>query len=312
MKRLLIILFCLSPVLVMAQSEKPYIREGNDYYKELKFEDTEVQYQKGVNENSSSYEAAFNLSNALYKQGKFDKAKEQLVKLAKSQTDPKKTAECYYNLGNTDLGLCEQLLGKQDMQNAMKAAENALADYKNSLKSNPYDKKTKYNYLYTEKLIEMLKNNQQPPQQNQQNKQDQQQNEDNQNQDNQNKDGDADHDGIPDSTEKGENQDQPRDTDGDGIPDYRDPDSDDDGIPDNVEAGEDPKNPKDTDQDGTPDYRDTDSDNDGTPDSEQARIIPQDMAERILEAINKADEKVQQKVKDEKNAKGSVKHEKQW
>lgn len=296
-----------------AQSEKPYVREGNSYYKDLKFEDAEVQYQKGVNENSSSYEASFNLGNAYFRQGKYDEAKKLLVNLAKSQTDPKKTAECYYNIGNTDLGICEQFLGKQDIKNALQSAENALADYKNSLKANPYDKKTKYNYLYTEKLIEMLKNNPQPPQQNQ--NQQNQQNQDNQNQDqdqNQNKDGDADHDGIPDSTEKGSNPDKPRDSDGDGIPDYRDPDSDNDGIPDSVEAGEDPKNPKDTDQDGTPDYLDTDSDNDGVPDSEQARIIPQDMAERILEAINKADEKVQQKVKDEKNSKGAVKHEKQW
>lgn len=315
MKNLLLILFSLVSVFASAQTEKQYIRGGNSYYKDLKFEEAEVEYQKGYNENSSSYEAAFNLSNALYKQGKFDKAKEQLSKLVKSQTDSKKTAECYYNIGNSDLGLCEQAMQKQDIQNAMKAAENALTDYKNSLRANPYDKKTKYNYLYTQKLIDMLKQQKnQQNQQNQQNKQNQQQ----QNQDNENKEqnqgegSDADRDGIPDNVEKGQNPDKPRDSDGDGIPDYRDPDSDNDGIPDSAEAGENPKEPKDTDGDGTPDYLDTDSDNDGVPDSEQARMIPADMAERILEAINKADEKVQQKVKDEKNARGAVKHEKQW
>ena len=313
MGRFLIILFLFFPLFGTSQVEKPYIREGNSYYKDSKFEDAEVVYQKGVNENPSSYDAAFNLSNAYYKQGKFNEAKNTLSQLAKSQTDAKKTAECYYNIGNADLGLAEEALNKNDLENAKKSVENAISDYKTSLMSNPYDKKAKYNYLFAKQLKDKLTQMQLNPPQDNQNQQQQQQNNDNQNsQDNQNKDSDADNDGIPDSVEKGSDPNNPRDSDGDGIPDYRDPDSDNDGIPDSVEAGQNPKNPKDTDGDGIPDYLDTDSDNDGVPDSEQVKMIPQEMAERILEAINKADEKVQQKVKEDKNARGAVKHEKQW
>lgn len=299
---------------VSAQTEKKYIRGGNEFYKDLQFSDAEVEYQKGVNEVPSSYEASFNLGNALYRQQKFDKAKELFANLAKSQTEPAKLSECYFNLGNTDLGLCEQAIGNNDLQNAIKAANSALSDYKNSLKSDPYNKKTKYNYLYTKELLKQLQQQNQNQDQNQ-DKNQQQQNQDNDNQDNNNQDGDADHDGIPDSVEKGNDPNNPKDTDGDGIPDYKDPDSDNDGIPDSKEAGKDPKNPQDTDGDGIPDYQDTDSNNDGIPDSEDAKsmmsISPED-AERILDAINKADSETQQNVKDQENKRGTTKHEKQW
>ena len=60
-----------------------------------------------------------------------------------------------------------------------------------------------------------------------------------------------------------------------------------------------------------PDYRDTDSNNNGIPDGEEARAISPEDAERILEAINKADAETQKKVKEE-DSKSKVKHDKQW
>ncbi len=88
-----------------AQTEKRYIREGNSLYSEGKFDQAEVEYQKGKNEQPSSYEASFNLGNSLFRQGKFDEAKKIFGDLAKSQTDRNKLAECYFNLGNTLTGL---------------------------------------------------------------------------------------------------------------------------------------------------------------------------------------------------------------
>ncbi|MDY7076624.1 MAG: Ig-like domain-containing protein, partial [Chloroflexota bacterium] len=71
-------------------------------------------------------------------------------------------------------------------------------------------------------------------------------------------DGDADGDGISDTTEGA------GDPDGDGLPNYLDTDSDGDGIPDADEGD------GDTDGDGVPDYIDLDSDGDGIPDLHEA------------------------------------------
>lgn len=297
-----------------AQDERKFVREGNDYYYNQQYDKAEELYQKAANENSSSYEAAFNVGNARYRQGKYGDAASAYKSLIKSQTDPKKLAECYYNLGNSQLGSCMQMVEQQKLDGAIAMADSALVSYKNSIINDPRNQQTKYNYLYTKKLIEALKQQQQQQQQNQNQNQNQDQNQDqnqNQDKDNQNKESDADGDGIPDRVEQGDNPSQPRDTDGDGTPDYKDNDSDNDGIPDSKEAGNDPKNPQDTDGDGTPDYRDTDSNNNGIPDSEEARAISPEDAERILEAINKADAETQKKVKEE-DSKSKVKHDKQW
>ncbi|MBR4267166.1 MAG: tetratricopeptide repeat protein [Bacteroidales bacterium] len=310
-KIILIFVLCLSTANIYSQTESKYIREGNSFYKDLQFDKAEVEYQKAVNEVPSSYDASFNLGSSLYKQGKFDKAKEVFANLAKSQTETSKLAECYYNCGNSDLELSGAAAQQSKRDEAIKFAQQAVQDYKNSLKYDCYNHKTKYNYLYAKHLLEALNNDKNWQDQQQQNQQQQNQNKDQNNQGN--GDQDQDKDGIPDSVEKG-NGAQPKDTDGDGIPDYKDQDSDNDGISDKQEAGDNPKNPKDTDGDGIPDYQDTDSDNDGIPDSDEYRQgnqISRDDAELILNAINKADAETLQKVKEE-NSKSKIKHDKQW
>lgn len=311
---------CAATLAAAAQTEKPYVREGNSEYRSGKYDQAEVQYQKAFNENRSSYEASFNLGDAYYRQGKYKEAKEQFAALAKSQTDSQKLGECYYNLGNSQLRICEEAITANKLDEAIKTGKEALEYYKNSLRNTPDDKKCKYNYLAAKTMLDMLEKLKDSQQQNQ----DQNQNQDQQQQDQQNSDDkqqqnpenqDSDGDGIPDNVEKGDDQDNPRDTDGDGVPDYLDNDSDNDGIPDSVEAGKNPSQPKDTDGDGTPDYRDLDSDNDGTPDSEQAaalRGISKEDADRLLEAINKADSETQKKAKDNQDTYRQKAHDKNW
>lgn len=310
---------CAATLVATAQTEKPYIREGNGQYREGHYDQAENSYQKAFNENQSSYEAAFNLGDAFYRQGKYKEAKDKFAALAKSQTDSKKLGECYYNLANSQLGLCENAIKGNKLDEAIKEGKEALEYYKNSLRNNPDDKRCKYNYLYVKTLLDQLQDMKNQQQQNQdqnqdnQNQQQQQNQDENQPQNPENQDSDG--DGIPDNVEKGDNPDNPRDTDGDGVPDYKDNDSDNDGIPDSVEAGKNPQQPQDTDKDGTPDYRDLDSDNDGTPDSEEAAAlmgISKEDADRLLEAINKADSQTQKKVKDNQDTYRPKAHDKNW
>lgn len=333
-----------------SQGERKYVRKGNSFFADVKFSEAIEQYQKAIEIDTASYEAAYNKANTLLKLKKYEEANKIYKSLTDTVTDKQKLSKLWYNRGNSNMKQTESILVKkrgqqQDLDTAIMHTKNAMFAYKNSLLNNPKDKYAKYNYSYSKKVLEQLENikkqqqnnsgqdnkNQDNKDQNKDNKDQNKDNKDNKNQDNkdQNKDGqqdknqgdkkeDRDGDGIPDKVEQGNPQ-QPRDTDKDGTPDYDDQDSDNDGIPDSYEAGNDPEHPKDTDKDGLPDYRDTDSDNDGIKDNEDPDAIPavmkisDDEAEMLLRRIEQSDEKTLDKVKKIRlKLMGKNKKEKDW
>jgi tetratricopeptide (TPR) repeat protein len=128
-----------------AQEENMFIREGNRYFKSKKYTDAEVAYRKGLQKNPKSFEANYNLGNALYKQEKYAEALEkynEAVPFAGNSRE--KLADAFHNAGNALL-----------KQNKISESINA---YKQSLKLNPKDDNTRYNLAYAQKL---LKNQQQ-------------------------------------------------------------------------------------------------------------------------------------------------------
>ncbi len=157
----------------IAQQERKFIREGNELFEKQNFEKAEVEYRKAADKKANSFEAAFNMADALYKQKKYDEALEQFSALAKQETDKERLGEIYHNIGNTLL--------------AMEKTDESIEAYKNSLRNRPASEQTKYN-------LEFARHKQQQDQQNQdqnkdQNKDNQDQNKDqNQNQKDQNKD----------------------------------------------------------------------------------------------------------------------------
>ncbi|WP_439185720.1 tetratricopeptide repeat protein [Carboxylicivirga taeanensis] len=291
-----------------AQDERKFIRSGNNHFADSAFLESEIEYRKALDKTGDSFEAQFNLADALYRQEKYNEALEQFQILAGTEKDPEKLSKIYHNIGNT-------YFATQKLQESLEA-------YKNALRNNPNDHDTRYNLIAVQKLLD------QQQQQNQDQKQDQQQNQQ-QNQDKQSQDSDG--DGIPDEKEQQDDQGRSnpnQDTDQDGIPDYKDQDSDNDGRSDQQEAGQDPRNPQDTDKDGTPDYRDLDSNNDGTPDKEekqqpqnqqqnqqQQQAPSQEMskedAQRLLNAIQQDENELQKKLRKAKAAQ-QTKTEKNW
>jgi tetratricopeptide (TPR) repeat protein len=328
---LLLIITFSSAVFSFGQKERRYIRQGNDEYDNQKYGNAEVTYQKASGIKPESFEAKFNLGDALYKQEKFDEAIEKFSQLANLTKDKNKLANIYHNIGNSQLNKSSKLLKENKLDEAIKQIDKSIDAYKSALKNNPSDRETKYNIGYANALKKLLEKEKEKQQQNQdQNKQDkndkgdQQGDKDKQNQNNQNKpnENDSDGDGIPDKTEKGNNQEKPRDTDKDGTPDHKDQDSDNDSKPDSDEAGQQPENPQDTDKDGLPDYRDTDSDNDGKPDSQEVSENEQNQnqqkdqltkedAIRLLNAVENDEKNVQDKVKKVKGRKVR-KSDKDW
>ncbi|OFX29389.1 MAG: hypothetical protein A2X08_12220 [Bacteroidetes bacterium GWA2_32_17] len=178
------ILFCLLIITIysFSQVDKKQIREGNKYYNNKKFRESEVAYQKALKKDPKSYKAIFNLGDALYKQDKFDDATKQFTEMTSKVNDKENSSKVYHNLGNSYL-----------LQNKLDESINA---YKNALRNNPKDMETKYNLAYAQSMKKKQeqqqkqdnKNQQQNQQQQQQKQQDKQEKKDNKEQQQQPKD----------------------------------------------------------------------------------------------------------------------------
>ncbi len=163
----LLILLVVAAVLPSeAQQERKFIREGNELFEKQDFEKAEVEYRKAADKKNESFEAAFNMADALYKQKKYDEALQQFSALAKQETDKQRLGEIYHNIGNTLL--------------SMDKTEESIEAYKESLRNRPGSEETKYN-------LEFARHKQQQDNKDQNKDQNQDQNKDQQNKD-QNKD----------------------------------------------------------------------------------------------------------------------------
>lgn len=141
MKKIVILIFFSSvSLLTFAQKESGNVRAGNKLYNNKKYTEAEIEYRKGLEVNKNSFEATFNLGNALYKQGKMDEAMEQyLAAAALQQSESKKVAAAFHNLGNA-------FMNKKEYQKSIDA-------YKIALKNNPNDNETRYNYAYAKAML---------------------------------------------------------------------------------------------------------------------------------------------------------------
>lgn len=147
-----VVLLSIGTDLTFGQSERKSIREGNREFKKDNFVDAEVSYRSALDQNPESYNANFNLGDALYKQEKFEESAQLFNDLSDQKVNDKDKAKIYHNLGNT--------LFKQQ-----KFGESVEA-YKNSLRCNPKDMETKYNLAQAQRML-LQQQQQQQQQQNQ-------------------------------------------------------------------------------------------------------------------------------------------------
>lgn len=159
---LLITILSLISLTGFSQKEKKYIREGNKHFGKEEYENSEVSYRKALEEESNSFNALFNLGDAIYKQEKYEDAAGEFNGASQMNTDKINCAKTFHNLGNSLL--------------KANRLEESIECYKNALRSNPADLETKYNLAYAQDLLKQQ-------QQQQQQKQDQDKEQKDQNQD---------------------------------------------------------------------------------------------------------------------------------
>lgn len=244
--------------------ERREVRKGNRLYNKGEYQQSIERYGRALMLDPASFEATYNLGNALSKAEMYDKA-EQMQNRAAADTLRSDTerAEAYYNLGNT--------------QFRQKKYQEALESYKRSLLLNPDDREAKYNYAYTKHLLDDEQKNGGGGggDQNQQNK-------DQQGQNNQNQQG-------QDQQGQDQNKDQNKDQQ-DQNKDQQDQNKDQqDQNQDQQDQGQ-----------GQPDGKDGEQgEGEGQPRPED--ISPQEQ-EQMLDAIQAQEDRTQEKLKEKRRA----------
>lgn len=176
MKKIFLVLFLgfMLCQALMAQSELKLLRNGNNDYKNGKFNEAEIKYRKALEKNNKNYKTLYNLGSALYKQNNYKEAVNVLNELSEQQLDDNIRSKVYHNLGNALL--------KDE-----KYAESIDA-YKKSLRLNSKDMETKYNLSYALSKIQQQQNNSCDNKQDNKDQKDKQENKQENKQDDKNKD----------------------------------------------------------------------------------------------------------------------------
>ncbi len=141
-------MFALLSLTAHAQKESGDVRKGNKYYEEEKYTESEVEYRRGLDKNKESFEAMFNLGNALYRQGKHKEAAEQYQAAGGVVADDaEKMASVQHNIGNAQM--------------AQQQFDQAIETYKRALRLNPKDDETRYNLAYAQEQLQQQQQQQQ-------------------------------------------------------------------------------------------------------------------------------------------------------
>ena len=155
---LILVFFAWMSLAASAQTDRDYIRSGNKFYRTKVYDKAEVDYRKALEKNGNNPQAHYNLGTSLLQQHKDSAAVEELQKAARIETNPRRAAMIYHNIGV----VCQE--------NKMFA--EAIDAYKQSLRCNPYDDQARYNLELCKRQKKDQKSNQN--QNGKDNKQDQQ------------------------------------------------------------------------------------------------------------------------------------------
>lgn len=185
--------------------ERRLVRKGNRQFGRERYDKSIESYTRALEAAPTSFEAAYDLANAMFRAERYDTAEQTLKGIvADSTRSDIDRSEAVYNLGNT--------------QFAQQKLKEALASYRAAMRLNPDDKEAKYNYAYTKHLLQQQEQQQNDDQnkddQNQDRNKDNQQNQQDQ-QNQQNGQDDQQQDGSQNDPQQGDEGDR---SEGEGQP----------------------------------------------------------------------------------------------
>lgn len=186
--RILAILLFFCSLSAFAQADRHDVRAGNRKYRQKQYKEAEIDYRKGLDMDSTSVTARYDLASSLYKQEDYEEA----YKTYMGAKTPLVPPQYYYNAGNAAA--------------RMKEWGQAVNMYKMALLMDPTDMAARENYIYARKMLGDSPDSGQPqmmPYPGEQPPPDQDQDED---QDQQDQDQDQDQDQNQDPNQQDQNQ----------------------------------------------------------------------------------------------------------
>lgn len=141
------------PAAAQKYPERSLVRKGNRAFEKERYDRSIDRYRSALEAAPGSWEASYNLGNALYRTEQYDAAAEALRKAASDTLrSNEERADAWYNLG--------------DVQFRQQKLKESLESFKSALRLNPADYQAKYNYAYLKRLVDQQENNEQQNQQN--------------------------------------------------------------------------------------------------------------------------------------------------
>ena len=125
-----------------SQTDRDYIRRGNRLMRDSIYDKAQVEYQKAIEKDNTNPISHYNLGNALLYQNKAEDAMKEYETAARLEKDKGRLAQIYHNMGVI-------------LQSA-KQFDKAVACYRNSLRNDPTNDETRYNYALS--LFQLKKN----------------------------------------------------------------------------------------------------------------------------------------------------------
>lgn len=248
--------------------ERGLVRQGNSSFERRNYRTSLNRYNQALEHDSTSYEALYNRANAHHQVRRTNPQDSTL----KAETTYGYYEQIAADTLLSDMQRAEVLRNLGESLFSEEKYEAALNAFRESLRLNPDDKETKYDYVLTKRIVDQ-KRQQQQNQQNQDNNQQQDNQQDNQqnNQNNQN-----------------QNQDQEQ---------KQNPDQNQDNKPQN-DKNQEGDNP-DKEQENNPQEGDNKPEEGDAPQGDEPRELKSDQ-ERMLDAIQAEEDKTQDKLKEKK------------
>lgn len=248
--------------------ERGLVRQGNSSFERRNYRTSLNRYNQALEHDSTSYEALYNRANAHHQVRRTNPQDSTL----KAETTYGYYEQIAADTLLSDMQRAEVLRNLGESLFSEEKYEAALNTFRESLRLNPDDKETKYDYVLTKRIVDQ-KRQQQQNQQNQDNNQQQDNQQDNQqnNQNNQN-----------------QNQDQEQ---------KQNPDQNQDNKPQN-DKNQEGDNP-DKEQENNPQEGDNKPEEGDASQGDEPRELKSDQ-ERMLDAIQAEEDKTQDKLKEKK------------
>lgn len=263
---LAVLLFVCSTTESKAQylRERGLVRQGNSSFSKRNYRTSLNRYNEALEHDSTSYEALYNRANAHHQVRRTNPQDSTL----KAETTFSYYEQIAADTLLSDARRAEVLRNLGESLFSEERYEAALNAFRESLRLNPEDRETKYDYVLTKRIVDQKRQQQQNQEQQNQNN--------NQNQDNQQEG----------QNNQNQNQEQEQNSENNQDKKPQDENRDDENTPE--------QEPKDSPED---------KDNESEDREEQSGNEPRELnsdKERMLDAIQAEEDKTQDKLKDKK------------